>query len=198
MERKRLNMLIGYFAIAIIIFAYCGCRQAQQTRPQEENDSRVAVASMHYSRGNAYLDANDLDSAISEYNKAIELDPNSADAYANRGLVYFKRSLFDQAILDFTAAIAIDPKDALVYNNRGLAFAQKKLFDLAIADYNKAAELNPQEAEFYYNLAVAYYYKKDYENSWRYINKAEVSGYKDTTGLRQWLENALAGGRKQR
>ena len=39
-------------------------------------------------RGAVLGDAGTLDEALSDFNKAISIDPNYAQAYANRGLVY--------------------------------------------------------------------------------------------------------------
>ena len=40
------------------------------------------------SRGNTYYNQGNLPQAISDFNKAIEINPNYAEAYYNRGLAY--------------------------------------------------------------------------------------------------------------
>ncbi len=57
--------------------------------------------------------------SISDYNKAIELNPKYALAYFNRG--YSKNELkdYDGAIADYNKAIELDPNYATAYNNRG-------------------------------------------------------------------------------
>ena len=47
-----------------------------------EGDPRSAIA--YYNRGVSYQFKGDLDHAITDYNKAIELNPNFAPAYDNR------------------------------------------------------------------------------------------------------------------
>ena len=42
-------------------------------------------AESHLNKGNALFDQGDYESAISEYDKAINLNPNSAFAYFKRG-----------------------------------------------------------------------------------------------------------------
>ena len=78
------------------------------------------------------------DSAISDFNKAIEIDPKHDKAYNSRGNVYNVKGLFDLAISDFNEAIDINPKYADAYGNRGYAYSAKGLYDLAISDFNKA------------------------------------------------------------
>ena len=44
-------------------------------------------ASVYNNRGNTYSNKGDFDQAFSEYNKAIELDPQLDQAYVNRGFL---------------------------------------------------------------------------------------------------------------
>ena len=87
------------------------------------------------------------DRAISDFNKAIEIDPKHAKAYNNRGNAYNSKGLFDLAISDFNRALEINPKYADAYNNRGYAYNAKGLFDLAISDFNRALDINPKYAD---------------------------------------------------
>ena len=66
-------------------------------------------------RGNAYGNSGKLIEAISDYNKAIELNPKFAMAYYNRGIVYNDSGKIDQAISDYNKAIELNPKDAEAY-----------------------------------------------------------------------------------
>lgn len=72
-------------------------------------------------RGNANYKKGLYDLAISDYTKALEIDPRYADAYYNRGNAYAKKGLYDQAISEFTKALEINPRHADAYYNRGIA-----------------------------------------------------------------------------
>ncbi|MDQ2920246.1 MAG: tetratricopeptide repeat protein, partial [Acidobacteriota bacterium] len=96
----------------------------------------------------------DPDGAISDYTKAIELDPRYAQAYGNRGLVRESKGDLDGAISDYTKAIEMDPRHALAnYNRRGVARYSKGDPEGAISDYTKAIELDPRDVQPYNNLA---------------------------------------------
>ncbi len=56
-------------------------------------------------RGNAKVDLGLKEQALKDYDKAIELDPNDADAYNNRGNAKNNLGLNIQAIKDFEKAI---------------------------------------------------------------------------------------------
>ena len=52
-------------------------------------------------RGGAYYLKGEYDSAIVDFTKAIELNPNYAIAYNNRGVAYHLKKEYDSAIVRF-------------------------------------------------------------------------------------------------
>ncbi|BAZ13215.1 tetratricopeptide repeat protein [Calothrix sp. NIES-4071] len=107
-------------------------------------------------RGNVYADQKKSDLAIADFTKAIQINPQLAEAYSNRGVVYADQKKSDLAIADFTKAIQINPQLAEAYTNRGLVYKDQKKSDLAIADYTKAIQINPQDAQAYNNRGLVY------------------------------------------
>lgn len=79
--------------------------------------------------------------AIISYARAIELNPNFAEAYYGRGLAYGRRGDHDKAIADFTTVIILNPGFAAVYNDRAVAYCSKQEYDKAWLDIHKAEEL---------------------------------------------------------
>ncbi|MFC2024283.1 tetratricopeptide repeat protein [Chloroflexota bacterium] len=96
------------------------------------------------------------DEAIEECNKAIEFDPNLADAYVNRATAYGYKRQYDLAIDDCNKAIELDPNLAEAYVIRGWAYNEKGQYDLAMPDHNKAIELDPNLADAYLHRAWVY------------------------------------------
>jgi tetratricopeptide (TPR) repeat protein len=79
-------------------------------------------AAFHNSRGRHFYREKDYDTAISDDNDAIRLDPNDAAACNNRGLAHYARRDYFNAISDYSEAIGLDPKFAAAYFYRGLAY----------------------------------------------------------------------------
>lgn len=97
-----------------------------------------------------------MELAIEEYDQAIALDPQYAEAYLARGYTYAIMGDLDRAIADFDQAIALDPQLAEAYAKRGTAYAVKGDFDQAIADLDQAIALDPQNANAYMNRGNVY------------------------------------------
>jgi tetratricopeptide (TPR) repeat protein len=110
-------------------------------------------------KGIQYDNQGQYNEAISEYNKAIELDPKYDDSYNKRGLVYYNKKNYEQAIEDYTTAIQLNSKNTDAYNNRGIVYYQLDQNDKAISDYTKAIEINPEYAKAYHNRGLTYIIK---------------------------------------
>jgi tetratricopeptide (TPR) repeat protein len=94
--------------------------------------------------------------ALADYNRAIKINPQSANAYYNRGLLKATK-LQDQqgALADYDRAIKLKPNYDAAYNNRGNLKADKlKDYQGALADYDRAIKLKPKNADAYYNRGV--------------------------------------------
>ena len=110
--------------------------------------------------------------AIEYYTKAIELNPDYADALNNRGACYDGLKEYEKALVDYNKAIELKPDYAVAYNNRGLCYKNLKEYEKALADYTKAIELNPDDAVVFYNRGLCYQNLKEYEKALADYNKA--------------------------
>jgi tetratricopeptide (TPR) repeat protein len=73
------------------------------------------------------------DQAIAHFNKALEINPEYAEAFNNRGVAYAKgKGQYDKAISDYTKALEISPRLAGAHNNRGIAYGEKHQYDKAV------------------------------------------------------------------
>ena len=111
--------------------------------------NQIISAETYFMRGSTCYDLGLYDLAIANYNKAIQLEPNAANAYNNRGLAKARLGQHFAAISDFEKAIQLKPTLAEAYNNRGNAKADLGQHLAAISDYDKAIQLKPTLAEAY-------------------------------------------------
>lgn len=110
-------------------------------------------------QGVSSFEKGNIDAAINQYNKALEISPQLEIAYLNRGYAFFSKGDLAKAIEDATTAIEINPELIDAYGVRGDAYLQSENYDQAVADYSKAIELDPQPGEAHRKRALTYYSK---------------------------------------
>ena len=137
-----------------------------------EPADHVMFANAYNNRGIAYNDKGEVDYAIEDYDKALQLNPDNVKVYSNRGNAYADKGEYDRAIEDHNNAIEIMRNFAPYYVNRGNAYAGKGEYDRAIEDFNTALQYKPNLAAAYVNRGIAYSDKKEYEKAVEDYNKA--------------------------
>jgi tetratricopeptide (TPR) repeat protein len=101
-------------------------------------------------RANYYTTLQMPDRALTDYEKALEIDPNDANSYLGRGYAYSWKREHQKALADYAKAIEIDPKFAGAYANRAILYADSlNQNNAALTDIDKALQLEPKEPEFY-------------------------------------------------
>lgn len=79
--------------------------------------------------------------ALAYLDRAIALDPKSAEAYCQRGYVHFSLEEIELAELDLNKAIALDPKMSEAYFQRARVYGEKGKVDLALSESEKGLAL---------------------------------------------------------
>ena len=105
----------------------------------------------HTNRGMLMGQMSFFETAKSELDEAIRLDPKLAPAYYNRALLLAATDDPKSAVDDYSMAISILPKMVEAYVNRGIIYAKSDQSALALADFSKAIELEPGNADNYEN-----------------------------------------------
>lgn len=114
-------------------------RQPVGTRPEPVGPT--ADFSFYEKRADESISKGDLDAALVDYTKAIEMNGTSDTALMSRGKLYFDKGSFTLAVADFTKVIELKPEYTVGYTRRAEAYEKKGNNDLAIADYKKVLEL---------------------------------------------------------
>jgi len=122
-----------------ILFSGCACH----------NPDYLALAHSEF-------DSKNYNRGIDLVNKAIETDPDSAEAFNLRGMLV-RRYVRDaeRAIKDFTKAIELKPDFAVAYNNRCLAYNMLRDWKRMAEDADSAVKINPTYSTAIINRAIA-------------------------------------------
>jgi tetratricopeptide (TPR) repeat protein len=108
-----------------------------------------------YARGVVRLEQGDLEGAMADFNKAIELLPKYSAAISARVSVKSVQGDLEGALADYGRAIELTPDIAIPYYSRGFILLEQEDFDAAIKDFDKAIETQPGVAIVYRNRADA-------------------------------------------
>ena len=115
--------------------------------------------------GLAKYNRGDYQGAVSDFDAALQINPDYAEAYNNRGRAKTALGQYQQAIADYEMALQINPDYAEAYNNRGRAKTALGDYKGAISDYDTVLTLNPDYAEAYSNRAKAKIELGDYKGA---------------------------------
>ena len=107
-------------------------------------------------RATLYFQQGELDRALADFSKVIELNPRSATALNDRCWVRAAaaRDLWP-ALADCDSAVRLQPDDANVRDSRGFIHLRLDLLDDAIANYDAALKISPKFAESLYGRGLA-------------------------------------------
>ena len=100
-------------------------------------------------RGITRFEKNDLEGAIADFTKAIELNSRQLEfCFYFRGIARYRRGRLDEAIADLSKALTLKQHPRF-YSDRGNLLAQRGDLDGAMADLNRAIEIEPKYAKAY-------------------------------------------------
>ena len=138
---------------------------------------RLEPTSQTYnSRAKLYFDNFDhpdsLKKALVDYTKAIELDPQDAEFYANRGGTYARLNDYENALKDCSTAIDLNPKFANAYLNRSVIYHRANELQYALSDIMNYLKLKPLNADIWYEACRTNILLNNYSEAEKMINKA--------------------------
>ena len=106
-------------------------------------------------RGVLYRRQGQLQKAIREFDRAIELE-SSPNVYYGRGITYEKLGDLPRALADFSKAIELSPGFAEAYHKRAGTYAAMRAHEKAIRDFSEVLQLRPNVLDAYLERARQY------------------------------------------
>jgi Flp pilus assembly protein TadD len=124
-------------------------------QPEPANTNIPSSAIEHLEKGRTFLNAGNLNAAISELSTAASLDPKLSEAHTLLGVAYDRKGLNDLARQSFEVA-AHDPNDqAMHLNNLGYLEYTHGEYKEAVKYLKRATKLAPNDSRIWNNLGLA-------------------------------------------
>jgi len=110
----------------------------------------------YYYRGAAFEKTGDLDKAMEDYQKSVELKPDFILPTANIGKIYAKKREFEKAIEFYKKAVELGDQDATNYYNYGVCLMNLGKNEQAKEVLEKLISLDENYSDAYYQLGIIY------------------------------------------
>lgn len=137
-----------YFSLRLIILLLLAAGTVSAQEPVSADEFSQ--------RGISRFEKNDLNGAIADFTKVIELNGNQLEfCFYFRGIALYRLGRVDEALADLNQAIALKQHPRF-FDDRGNLLAQKGEFETAIADLNRAIELAPNFAKAYGDRGIVH------------------------------------------
>ena len=105
----------------------------------------LVTAQDYLEQGNYDYEQGDCDKAIDDYTRAIDLNPNFAEAYNNRAYVFMVKKNYAAALPDLDRALQLRPDYVNALMNRGDIYNYYYAinYEQAVADYDQVLRIDP-------------------------------------------------------
>jgi len=147
----------------------------------EEVFGRVSEANIKrwLDEGNAHYRANRFEEALVAYERAIQLEPNSALAYYNKGRVLSSLERYQEAQQQYQRSLEIFEEQlgnradmAKSYHQLGILAYLQGDYQEALATFNQALELNPRDTDTWTQKGATLVNLRRYEEALASLDQA--------------------------
>ena len=123
------------------------CSQVVQQRPR--------MAEAHNLMGAILNARGESAAAVKSLQRAIHINDNNAQFYANLGEIERQRGKLPEALVALRRATSLDPKSAQAWNNLGIVHYDRRDYQEAVKSYEQAIAVNDKYPEAHNNLGNA-------------------------------------------
>lgn len=176
------------FRVSSILVLLCslffaGCSSAPSSNADTNSTPALAAseftdANQALAEGTKLLDSGDTDRAIEVLNRAVELNPDLADAHFQLGIAYALIETRDAAVVEEQVETPTPVPGEK--KQRVATTKSEKAFEKAVAAYKKQIDANGEDHLAYFNLGRAYNKLNEDEDAAKALRQAVKLNPEDT------------------
>jgi tetratricopeptide (TPR) repeat protein len=196
LERNRAPLTLPSAAVAVLLAAALSLPAPGSAAVQADGASKPDPAASDIENGIRLFRSKDAAGAKVQFNAAVKLNPQSADARTWRGIAENQLQQYREAAQDFQAALRIDPGELSAHYNLALTFIRLEETDKAIAELRTVTTAHPGVVEPEYNLAILLEAKKAIAEAAEHLQAAYQTDPSDIGVAQHLLVDFLVLGKK--
>jgi len=159
-------LLTASFLLIAITSPFARPTAEADTERQSANSPAVSKLRIDpqewFAKGQAALQAGDLDAAEAAFRKVLVADPQAGSAYANLGVIAMRRKDWDRAITLLRRAEKLEPKMAGIRLNIGIVEYRRGNYAAAIAPLSSVLRDQPDSQQARYLLGLCQVFTKKF------------------------------------
>jgi len=109
----------------------------------ESANSTQDLAKVWYNRAVVLRNEGKFNEALDAYDKAIELDPQDAEARIDKGMTFLVMGKFNESLAAFDEALVIEPNSSTLWREEGLVLSRMGRFNDSLKAYEEAIKIDP-------------------------------------------------------
>ena len=119
----------------------------------------------HRARGIVFLNTQNLDQAVQEFQTALAINKNISDLNLYLGITYKALGQYDLAQEALLAAYALNPTDTVALTELSRAFFGDGRFPQAAQYAEEAVKVKPSDPRLHGNLGIVYYKQEEFDKA---------------------------------
>lgn len=135
---------------------------------------RLAVG--YHALGGIYYEQGLYDTALTYYDKALNINPRYLEVLLSRGRIYKLQKNYQEALADFNKVLDLTAgtyqQQGYAYNYRGDVYYALKRYDLALEDYSAAIGRQGRYPNAFNSRGMVYILNKDFDRALKDFNAA--------------------------
>jgi tetratricopeptide (TPR) repeat protein len=156
-----------------------------ELNPEEvvEVPDNVRKAQNHLNLGRRFIEKGAIDMAGREFQKAVELDPENAEALSEFGAFHIQKGEYDKALSELSKAIELNPETVEGRYALGVLYRKKGEFDKAISQLEAVREMKPDHARTWRELGRIFEDQGELEKALEHYRKALSIVFEEPTSV---------------
>lgn len=182
----------AYFMLGLTYFNLQAFDEAREAFARSMALDPERSAAVHHNLGVLAYQIGDMETAVEEFETALEADPDDPDSHYQLGATYLQMassaqdvSLWTKAEDEFKQVLALDPKKPEALVGLGTLYASQQKFDAALELLEQAVAENPEMREALFALGLTYLQTGQTDSA-----KEMLQDFLDTDPPARWAQQA--------